>query len=697
MKKLCLIVLGVSFAASLMGCGVDDVTWSPRPLVAGLNHVQTCEELLDTLREDARLKVEDEAARMKMSYEGSTGWFRGGWSGGEPTFDAGVGAPEADGPSHYTDTNTQIAGVDEPDFVKTDGLRIFVIHGRSVEVFKSWPAEEMAHVGEIEVEGDPVSMFLAGDKLVVYSQIYFADDSKSGQGSVRPSMLDASDAAWGIAYPYSFRPFTKVSVLDVSGDQPVLGHERYVEGYFRDARRHGDFVRTLIQAPTWEPQWSGADYPSAWFEGRLYKKSAYYEQVDAWLASRVAEIESRDLSGFLPDEYVVVDGELVVVEPRCDRYLAPEPGQSTYGMTVTLTTDLADMSTDDSLFVLGNPSVIFASHDVLVLAQYDWSWFGMGWRGAQNTVVHAFDLDAQATSYAGSAIVQGFVGNQFTLDEKDGVVRIAVTETVFDDENSWGTTWSRVVTLRAEGGELVELGRTPDLAENERIFSARYVGDLAYVVTFRQIDPLFVIDLSDPTQPTVLGELKIPGFSTYMHPLSTTHLLTIGRYVNPDTSFDEGLQLQIFDVSDPTSPQQVQSHVIAGYSAAEYDHKAFVFDPVSEILAVPVDDYGAQFVSSLRLFHVSIAEGFTDAGAIDHSPLFESCVYEDFGYYYYGCGYSSSMRRGLFIDSYVYAISYGGLSVHALGAVETPLVIEPLPEPGFYSYPYFGWEGDVVF
>src|SRR5690606_30444368 len=211
------------------------------------------------------------------------------------------------------------------------------------------------------------------------------------------------------------------------------------------------------------------------------------------------------------------------------------------------------------------------------------------------------------------------------------------------------------------------------------------IDDKAYVVTFRSVDPLFVIDLADPAAPTVLGEVKIPGFSTYMHPLDATHLLTIGRAGDGS----EGMQLQIFDVSDPTDPRQVQSFVVAGgYSAAEYDHKAFVFDPVSSLLAVPVEQYDTSFSSTLRLFHVSVDEGFTARGVIDHSGLFDGCIVMEGDYSYYGCSYSASMRRGLFIDEYVYAVSYGGITVHPLADVVTPVATEKLPEPVFYPFFY---------
>ncbi|MBC7172253.1 MAG: beta-propeller domain-containing protein, partial [Polyangiaceae bacterium] len=649
------------------------------------------------LREDAAAKVRDEAARLVRDYDL---YGAGGWGG---DVDAGVGLPVADGgfggapapgaegaPTRFTDTNTQEAGVDEPDFVKTDGERIFLIHGNRVLVFRSWPAADTEQIGAIDIEGSPSSMFLASDKLVVYSHVSFVEDTSGGVGSEPPVGIAAADVAWGAYYPYSYRSFTKLTVVDVAAEPSVL-EERYIEGWFRDARRHASVVRTIIGSETWEPHWGGA-YPSYWNAlGELRTKSEFAGVVNAWLDERLAAIAGRGLEGFLPDELVRVGGELVEVAPRCDSYYAPAPGQTGYGMAQVLTTSLEDLGTTQSLFVLGSPSVVYASDDVLVLAQNHWAW--SAFEGEHRTIVHAFELDGGSTSYAGSGAIAGNIRNQFSIDEVDGIVRVAVTEQSSREAGSV----NRVVTLRAEGGELVEVGRTPDMAEDESIFAVRYVGDRGYVVTFRQIDPLFVIDLSDPEAPAVLGNVEIPGFSTYMHPLSATHLLTIGRYVDPNSGIDQGMQLQIFDVSDPMHPAQVQAHIVGGYSSAEYDHKAFVFDPVSNLLAVPVETYSSTFESALRLFNVSIASGFTPAGSIDHSNLFDECVTVNGEVYSYTCSYSASMRRGVFIDDFVFAISYGGLTVHALGEVNAPIATANLPAPDFYYYPYPHFEGDFAF
>jgi uncharacterized secreted protein with C-terminal beta-propeller domain len=217
------------------------------------------------------------------------------------------------------------------------------------------------------------------------------------------------------------------------------------------------------------------------------------------------------------------------------------------------------------------------------------------------------------------------------------------------------------------------VGQTPGLAEGERIFSARFLGDIGYIVTFRQVDPLFAIDLSDPENPKVLGELKIPGFSDYMHPLGDDHLLTIGRDIDENTQVDRGTALQIFDVSDPANPIASHKTVLGeGYSEANHNHKAFNFyateAPDAGLLAFPFVSYQGDFSSTLELWEVSAENGFNRRGAVDHSDLvINDCgtpyPVEDFYYY---CGYQPQITRGVFIDEYIYSISYGGVRVHTV-------------------------------
>jgi uncharacterized secreted protein with C-terminal beta-propeller domain len=176
---------------------------------------------------------------------------------------------------------------------------------------------------------------------------------------------------------------------------------------------------------------------------------------------------------------------------------------------------------------------------------------------------------------------------------------------------------------------VLPVGELRGLAPGETIYSTRFLGDRGYMVTFRQVDPLFVFDLADPAEPTLLGELKIPGFSEYMHPLEDDlHLLTIG-FDGTDDGQITGLALQIFDVTDPTDPKlshkQVISEQWSGWSEALYNHKAFTL--YRDVLAIPFegyDDVNGVYGSALRLFRVSSSEGITELGSIDHSPYIET-------------------------------------------------------------------------
>jgi len=253
----------------------------------------------------------------------------------------------------------------------------------------------------------------------------------------------------------------------------------------------------------------------------------------------------------------------------------------------------------------------------LVLAEsaFDWWWFWNNDGMDEMTNLHTFDISApDATLYTGSGRVNGTVVNQFALSEHEGVLRVATTT------GQWGRWWMadpepmssqlvtmvRSVDMETDEQILVEAGRVDGIAPGERIWSARFDGDRAYIVTFEQIDPLWVIDVADPTQPVILGELKVPGVSTYIHPLSRDHLLTIGLApANEDgTGLDwSGTQISLFDVSDPTQPGQDAALRISpvsrdrahewswSWSEATYESKAFQYWGPKNMLAVPLSTY----------------------------------------------------------------------------------------------------------
>jgi hypothetical protein len=231
---------------------------------------------------------------------------------------------------------------------------------------------------------------------------------------------------------------------------------------------------------------------------------------------------------------------------------------------------------------------------------------------------------------------------------------------------------SNVTVLGAVGQSLVPVGQSKDLAPGERIMSARFMGERGYVVTFRQVDPLFTFDLADPENPTVVGELKVEGFSSYLHPVDATHLIGIG-------TLNGAVQLALYDVSDLAAPKQTHRYALATYSTsqAQWDHHAFNYFASQRRLAVPFStwEYDAsggwswsRFTSDLRVFEVDVSKGFTERGRLSVSDL-----YQQAGSYSWSYWWQPRVRRSIMADDFVYAIGDSGLRVAHVDDLATPL------------------------
>jgi hypothetical protein len=229
---------------------------------------------------------------------------------------------------------------------------------------------------------------------------------------------------------------------------------------------------------------------------------------------------------------------------------------------------------------------------------------------------------------------------------------------------------TRVTTARIQDGALVTLGESPDIAPTEQLRAARFLGDRAYLVTFFQVDPLFVVDLADPAHPRALGTVELPGFSEYLQPLDAGHLLTIGRDVRDGRLL--GVALRLFDVADPTAPALTAEYVLPpdASTPAETDHLAFTYDALG-LLALPVDRYEPGLRATLDVLAVDPAGAIDLRGTVDHgAAAFVPCPPP---YEFEGCQTYESMLRGLFIGDAVYSLSTTTLQVHALDDLATPL------------------------
>jgi len=386
---------------------------------------------------------------------------------------------------------------------------------------------------------------------------------------------------------------------------------------------------------------------------------------------------------------------------ECSDFAAPEDALNR-GYTSIFTIDLISEDLEfEADHIVGNWPQVYASQDQLIITEnaWDWWWFWGHDEMMESTNIHTFDIsEAGETTYTGSGRVDGTILDQFSISEYEGVIRVATTT------GQWGRWWmeapapmeNHVITLShaldVESGKtrLLEMGRVDGIAYNETIWSARFVEDRAYIVTFENMDPLWTIDLSNPTSPTIMGELKVPGVSTYIHPLSDDAILTIG--LGPaDEETGLGLdwgntRLSLFNVSNFSDPQETQTLSLSpvedptdgwtwAWSEATWEHKAFQYWAPKGMLAVPLNTYRSNYyyddngryhydydwVSKLMIVNVT-EDGLEIHGEVNHSHLYETEENHWWSSY--------NIRRSIFMGDYIYAISHAGITVTHLDTLE---------------------------
>ena len=428
---------------------------------------------------------------------------------------------------------------------------------------------------------------------------------------------------------------TKFSVFDISErNEPTLINELYLEGWYLTAREQNGMVRTITHGYL--------DLPGlkSWVEISPDYQDSYYNldwdnpaRQEIWNLSINSTIENNDIvidgasiEDLMPQMYLRTINGVSKVPMRsetCSEFIATKDNVGTQ-FTSILTLDLLSTSFSyEADHLMGNWPVVYVSQDTLVIAEpaQDWWWYWGADEIEEATNIHAFSLTSEGTSYLGSGRVDGTVLDQFSLSEYDGNIRLATTT------GEWNRWWmvdpepmeNHVVILQPNSttSSLNEIGRIDGIAPDERIWSARFVEDRAYIVTFRQIDPLWTIDLSDPTNPKIMGELEVPGVSTYIHPLDENNILTIG--IGPaDLETGLGLdwsntQVSMFDVSNFTSPQLASVLSLSpvssedsnvwtwGWSEATYEHKAFQYWGPKNMLAIPASTHRSYYVEHSNL------------------------------------------------------------------------------------------------
>lgn len=571
---------GLAFGLSTLGPAASP----PATAATGLTPYTDCDDLLEYYRSNALDLVGPYGLGGGPYYPYATDDMAL-LSSDEASADSGAesaspSSSETGASRTYSETNVQEQGVDEPDVVKTDGeilvmshwdgkVRILDVDSRRLLATLDLPGREESE----EWGGGQPELLLDGERLVVLQQGWAAPDAELFPDDTIGGAADRAMVPAGGAV-------TRITTVDLSDPaNPQVTGASEVDAQYRSARLIGGTIRLVTVAS-----------PDAL--GFLYPANGSRDGRDAAEAANRQVIQDSTVQDWLPTIRSIdtADGTRGDARPLLDCAQVSHPeqfsGLDTLGV-LTLDIHSGDPTPASAAGLTGQGEVVYASADRLIVSTNQWSPQPVPlqddassmsmpvdpWSGRSETVLHTFDITNPAsTSYVASGRVDGWLLNQFSLDEQDGVIRVATTQDPADDEESE----SSLVTLREEGGELVETGRLDGLGETERIYSVRYLSaDLAAVVTFRETDPLYLIDTSDPTAPRTLGELKIPGYSAYLHPIGEDLLLGIGQDADPDNGMTEGLQASLFDISDPTAPERIdQLTWTGGYSQAEYDHRA---------------------------------------------------------------------------------------------------------------------------
>lgn len=590
---------------------------------------------------------------------------------GGMTDDAAEGS-DSSGPTDHSTTNVQEVGVDEPDMIKTDGEYIYALQNNGeLIIIDSWPAQDTAVVGRIEVGGYSQSMFLDGDRLITFSH-HYDDDWMS---RLRATIIDVSDRS-----------------------NPVVVRKVEFDGYYSDARMIGSDVYIVASHYTAMPNdiWTKIDdaYRGEPYYGSDPQRAAVSRTRMRRAIRPVVEeaVANMSLGELLPEVFDDgAPGELLL-----DCHEVYRPGGLTTPNLVSVThLDLAAGEAGSELSAtaaMSNGWEVYASNASMYLSATSWNWY-WGYEALPPAVthIHKFDLLGEDTTYAASGKADGWLLNSYSMSEYEGVLRLATTDFTWWWGGQDSEAANNVFTMGQAGAHLVTIGAITGIAPGEQVQSARFQGERGYVVTFEQIDPFFTLDLSNPRDPQLVGELKLPGFSSYLHPIDANNVLAVGQAGDMEGRIT-GLAVTLFDVSDfanPTVKDQIDFSEDGDWSSSEalWDPHAFTLH--RGVMSIPLYhqnwDYNAHF-SGLVSIDVDVDAGLYEIGRVDHADLVsdsdcnkvldsyynswggggEDIAVESDEEYFDDCrdwAWSATMRRSVVIEDNLYSISDYGVKV----------------------------------
>lgn len=588
------------------------------------------------------------------------------------------------GGTDYSTTNVQVANVDEPDYIKNDSKYVYIVSRNTLSIIDAYPAEDAKVILKIalDIESQYIqNMFLNEDRLVIFYNGQ-SDDEIIPQFDFIPRR--------------SYSSVTHALIVDVSDkEKPTILKDYTIDGHFKDARMIGNYAYFVTN------NYINYQYPKlpVILENsiRIMTPDAFYfDNIEEF--SNFSTLTAIDIFGdtinsetFLMGHtgafYVSEDNFYLTYQQYMPNVFYENSAQNRFFDVIV---PLLPNEIQNEIKLIQNDSTLSSSTQwiqISELMQKSYNEMDKNEKeklfekiknalneydvkiqeDTRKTIIHKISIDEEKIKYVAKGEVPGRLLNQFSMDQSGDRFRVATTTEIYTQYE--GTIRSNAVYVLDEKLDIV--GQLEDIAPEESIFSARFMGDRLYLVTFQQIDPFFVIDLSSDT-PKILGELKITGFSNYLHPFDEEHVIGVGRdtkEIDNGRVQQLGIKISLFNVSDVNN-LKVAGDIIIGdsstHSEALYNHKAFFFDKTRGVISIPIsgDVKGLENTSSkmfapdynrwsgFYVFDVDKSNGFEVKGTITHS---------DSDSRYYGM----SNARTFYIDDVLYTASQGYLKMNS--------------------------------
>ncbi|CAM5208935.1 hypothetical protein UACE39S_03901 [Ureibacillus acetophenoni] len=551
-------------------------------------------------------------------------------------------SPSAGGGSDHSTTNNQVEGIEEGDIVVTDGKFIYNTVDTSIIITDARDPKNLKQVGKITLDQYSYAMQL----MIHENMLIVIKDQWVENKSTQQPYMDG----------YSLTTAAFYNIEDPTN--PTLIREVGQDGYMSGVRKYNDVLYMVTnKTPNY---WILYDTPVEDVELRPYiydsteeEKIAPMEIDQLTILPGATEpnytiISAIDLNNF-QNQKVETKGYLGGSSSLYMSQNALYLTANRYEMPSTLELDMGiEVEPSEEVSTTDDVSTSIA-RDMMIIAPT-----------STNTDIFKFSIDGTKIAFTASTSIEGTILNQFSMDEYNGHFRVAVTE-----GQTWGTEPTSKNHLFVFNEQLEKVGEVTDLAKGEKIYSARFMGDKAYIVTFKEVDPLFVIDLANPKSPKVLGELKIPGFSNYLHPLDENHLIGIGydtktvidSYTKQPITMTGGMKVSLFDITDFSNPKEQDTAIIGGrgtYSEMQYNHKVLFRNAEYSYFGFPVSlynekgEYEIQYQGSGAVIYEITAENGIELKGNLITPPANGEQYEN---------WETLVQRMIYINDTLYTVS----------------------------------------